>query len=133
MTRFAIDSPTALRIVADGRALDPAHSLVAPSILRSHALSSLYRSSRDGSLDEKTARARLEGIAALKIRLLGDRVSRSTAFVIAAQHGWDDTAPAEYLAVAKLQADALITDDPVLCAASDGIVPLADYDELFAS
>lgn len=133
MTRFAIDAPTALRIVTDDRPIDAAHSLVGPSILRSHALSALYRASRDGSLDEKTARARLEGIAGMKIRLLGDRVSRSTAFVIAGRLGWDDTEQAEYLAVAQLQADALITEDPALIAAAEHIVPIASYDQLFSS
>src|SRR5262245_31709673 len=80
MTRFAIDSATALRIVEDGREVAEAHSLVGPSILRSHALAALYRDVREGRLDEKTGRSRLEGIAMLKIRLLGDRVSRATAW-----------------------------------------------------
>lgn len=133
MTRFAIDAPTALRIVTDDRPIDAAHSLVGPSILRSHALSALYRASRDGSLDEKAARARLEGIAGMKIRLLGDRVSRSTAFVIAGRLGWDDTEQAEYLAVAQLQADALITEDRALIAAAEHIVPIASYDQLFSA
>lgn len=133
MTRYAIDSPTALRIVEEGREVDPAHSLVGPSILRSHALAALHRAARDGSLDVKTAKARLEGIAGLKIRLLGDRVSRSTAFALARQLDWDDTALAEYLAVAKLQADSLVTDDSVLIAAADGIVPIAPYEDLFVA
>lgn len=131
MTRYAIDAPTALRLVADGRAIHGDHSLVGPSILRSHALSSLYRDARSGALDEAEARRMLEGIAALKIRLLGDRVSRATAFRFAADLGWDDTPLAEYLAVASLQADALVTDDPVLRGAADGIIPLAEYEDLF--
>jgi predicted nucleic acid-binding protein len=43
------------------------------------------------------------------MRLLGDRVSRRTAWKIAREHGWETTYDAEYLAVAKLQADALVT------------------------
>lgn len=78
MTRYAIDSGTALRLVEEGRAVSPAHALVGPAVLRSHALSALYRAVREGTLPEKEGRARLEGIAALKIRLLGDRVSRAT-------------------------------------------------------
>jgi hypothetical protein len=43
------------------------------------------------------------------MRLLGDRVSRRTACKITREHGWETTYDAEYLAVAKLQADALVT------------------------
>ncbi|SBS74915.1 hypothetical protein [uncultured Microbacterium sp.] len=131
MTRYAIDSGTALRLVEEGRAVSAAHSLVGPAVLRSHALGALYRAVRDGTLAEKEGRARLEGIAALKIRLLGDRVSRATAWKIASGLGWEDTAAAEYLAVATLQADALIAADPTLAAAADGVVALAEYDDLF--
>ncbi|ACZ30774.1 hypothetical protein Xcel_1753 [Xylanimonas cellulosilytica DSM 15894] len=132
MTRYAIDAPTALRLVQNDRLIDERHSLVGPNILRSHVLSSLYRDVRAGELDETTARERLEGIAALKIRLLGDRVSRAVAFRIAAQLGWDDTPLAEYLAVATLQADALITQDASLAAAAEGLTLLAEYDDLFS-
>lgn len=132
MTRYAIDAAVALRIVAEGRDVPAGHSLVGPSILRSHALEALYRSTRDGSLDEKAARSQLEGVAGLKIRLLGDRVSRSTAFAIATERDADDTALAEYLAVAKLQADVLVTDDPALAAAAEGIVRVVPYDALFS-
>jgi len=131
MTRYAIDSGTALRLVEEGRAVSPAHALVGPAVLRSHALSALYRAVRGGTLPEKEGRARLEGIAALKIRLLGDRVSRATAWRIASQLGWEDTAQAEYLAVAPLQAAALLAADAALAAAADGIVPLAEYADLF--
>lgn len=131
MTRYAIDAATALRIIDDDREVAPAHALVGPALLRSHALSSLYRDTRSGRMDERDARRRLDGIAALKIRLLGDRVSRATAFRLAAQLGWDDTPLAEYLAVATLQADALVTADSTLAAAAPGIVPLADYEDLF--
>ncbi len=131
MTHYAIDAPTALRIIDDDREIAPAHSLVGPSPLRSHALSSLYRDVRAGRMDERDARRRLDVLASLKIRLLGDRVSRGTAFRLAAQLEWDDTPLAEYLAVATLQADALITADAALRAAAPGIVLLADYEDLF--
>jgi hypothetical protein len=131
MTRFAIDAPTALKIVADERDIAAEHTLVGPAILRSHALSTLYREARARVRDEKDARQALEGIATLKIRLLGDRVSRATAFKLAAQLGWDDTPLAEYLAVASLQADALITEDPGLATAASGVVRVAAYEDLF--
>ncbi|WP_223692613.1 type II toxin-antitoxin system VapC family toxin [Leifsonia poae] len=128
--RFAIDAPTALRLVRD-RVTDDAHPpLVAPAVLRSHVLSMLYREARDGLLDEATARRQLEGLASLKIRLLGDRVSRATAWRLARQLDWEDTAPAEYLAVATLQADVLVAGDDRIAAAATGLVPLAEYGDL---
>lgn len=40
------------------------------------------------------------------MRLLGDRVSRRTAWEIAREQGWETTYGAEYVAVTRLQADA---------------------------
>jgi len=128
--RFAIDALTALRIVRDDLDIASRHPLVGPAVLRSHVLSMLYREVREGSLDERTARAQLEGIARLKVRLLGDRVSRATAWKLARKLDWDDTAQAEYLAVAVLQADAFVAGDERIAAAASGIVPLASYDDL---
>jgi len=59
------------------------------------------------------------------MRLLGDRVSRRTAWKIAREHGWETTYDAEYLAVTKLQADALVTVNPALAAKAEDVVPLA--------
>nr|WP_300143085.1 hypothetical protein [Propionicimonas sp.] len=129
-TRFAIDALTALRLVRDEPELGMRCSLVGPAVLRSHVLSLLYREVREGLLGEREARAQLEGIATLKIRLLGDRVSRSTAWKLARQLDWDDTPLAEYLAVAVLQADALVAGDERIAAAASGIVNLATYDDL---
>jgi predicted nucleic acid-binding protein len=131
MTRYAIDAATALRLLADGRDVSAAHQLVGPALLRSDALRAVYRDAREGRLDDRAAKALLERLASQKVRLLADRVSRATAFALARERDWVDTAPAEYLAVAKLQADALITDDPVLRAGAEGVVPVAAYDDLF--
>jgi predicted nucleic acid-binding protein len=65
------------------------------------------------------------------MRLLGDRVSRRTAWQIARQHDWDTLRDAEYLAVARLQADALVTVDPRLAAAATDVVPVAPVEALF--
>jgi predicted nucleic acid-binding protein len=130
MTRYAIDAGIALRLIREGADADPAHQLVGPAVLRSHALAMLYRDVRDGTITEAEGREQLERIAALKMRLLGDRVSRATAWKIAAALGWDDVGSAEYLAVASLQADALVTDDQELAAAAEGIVRVAAYEDL---
>jgi len=68
----------------------------------------------------------------VKVRLLGDRVSRRTAWKIALEQGWETTFDAEYLAVTKLQADALITIDPALAAKAAHIVALAPVAALIA-
>jgi hypothetical protein len=53
-----------------------------------------------------------ERLTELKMRLLGDRVSRGTAWKLAREHDWDSLREAEYHAIARLQADALVTIDP---------------------
>ena len=44
--------------------------------------------------------------------------------------GWETTFDAEYLAVTKLQADALITVDPALATKAARLVPLAAVADL---
>jgi predicted nucleic acid-binding protein len=66
------------------------------------------------------------------MRLLSDRVSRRTAWKIARDQGWDTTYDAEYLAVTKLQADALVTVDAAFAARAEEIVPLAPFGALTA-
>lgn len=129
MTRFTIDAAVALRLIRS--AVPPAahHQLVAPSGLRSQVLSLLYREVRAGRLEDAVARQQLDALAGLKIRLLADRVSRSTAWKIATELDWDDIGPAEYLAVTRLQADALVAEDERLLA--QRLVPIATYDDLF--
>jgi predicted nucleic acid-binding protein len=129
-TRFAIDAVTALRLVREDPGAGAHVPLVGPAVLRSHAMSMLYHDASAGLLDDKTARALLERLATLKMRLLGDRVSRSTAWRIARQLGLGDTAQAEYLAVATLQADVLVAGDPRIAETAAGLVPLATYDDL---
>lgn len=131
MTRYAIDLLVALRLVEDAVAVPVEHQLVAPALLRSQALSHLYQDVRGGERTEKDALNLMERITTMKIRLLGDRVSRSTAWKIASDLDWDDTADAEYLAVARLQADRFVTLDPKLRRAADGIIPLAEIAELY--
>lgn len=130
MTRFGIDALVAIRI-ADGEVTVAAgHELVGPTILRSEAFQVLYRAVREGRLSEPDALVTLRRIAQLRMRVLGDRVSRATAWRIAAERGWADPAPAEYLAVTRLQADALVALDPTLLRAADGVVPVAPIEAL---
>jgi len=130
MTRFGIDAPVAVRLAREGVIVSDDHQLVAPNLLRSQALSIIYRSVRSGETSASDARVLLDGITTMRVRLLGDRVSRGTAFRIAEQLGWDDTTDAEYVAVAQLQADAFVTLDADLARSVEGIVTLAPYEAL---
>ena len=130
MTRFVIDAPTLVHIVADDVPVSPRHQLVAPNLIRSQALTLLLAAVRRGDLTEQVALQRHERLTELKMRLLGDRVSRRTAWKIACRQGWETTYDAEYLAVTKLQADALVTIDNALATKAKNIVPLANLDAL---
>jgi predicted nucleic acid-binding protein len=130
MTRYAIDAPTAIRLVRTGATVAAAHQLVAPNVLRSQALSLIYREVRAGELSREQARPLLDGITTMKIRLLGDRVSRQVAWQVAEQFGWDDTVRAEYVAVARLQADALVTADPAFAREVESVVRIAPFEAL---
>ena len=132
MTHYGIDALTAVRLVREGVVVSDQHKLVAPNLLRSQALSLIYRSVRDGSTTAADARQQLERITTMSIRLLGDRVSRGTAFRLATSLDWDDTANAEYVAVAQLQADAFVTGDPALAKAVADLVTVAPYEALLA-
>ena len=130
MTRFVIDAPTLLHLVTDGPPVAAGHQLVAPQLLRSQALALLFDAVRRGELAEQEALARHEATTGVKVRLLGDRVSRRVAWQIAREHGLDSTADAEYLAVTRLQADVLVSVDPAARARAEGIVPVGTVDQL---
>lgn len=131
MTRYVLDAPTLLHLVANEVQVSPRHQLVAPNLIRSQALSLLLEAVRSGELTEAHALAQHDRLTELKMRLLGDRVSRRTAWKIAREQGWETTYDAEYIAVTKLQADALITVNPALAAEAKGLVPLAPLKALF--
>ncbi len=133
MLRYGIDAVTAVRLVREGIVVPDEHRLVAPNLLRSQALSTIYREVRSGDLSAGDARTMLDRLTTMRIRLLGDRVSRATAWAIAEQLGWDDTATAEYVAVAKLQADAFVTLDANLARAVEGIVTIAPFEALLSA
>jgi predicted nucleic acid-binding protein len=132
MARYVIDAPTLLQLVDAGLTVDPGHQLVAPNSIRSEALERLLRDVRAGERTEKAALTAHVRMTEIKIRLLGDRVSRRTAWDIAREHDWDRLRDAEYLAVTRLQADALVTVDPELAAVARDVVPLATVDDLLA-
>jgi len=129
MARYVIDAATLLHLVDGNLPVDPEHQLVAPNSIRSEALQLLLDDVALGLRDEKDALALHERMTELKLRLLGDRVSRGNAWKLARQSG-GSIRDAEYLAVTRLQADALVTVDDDLAAKADGVVPVATLDAL---
>ncbi|MBL7253207.1 hypothetical protein [Paractinoplanes lichenicola] len=130
MARYGIDAPTLLHLVAHELAVDRGHQLVAPNTIRSEAMHLLLDDVRAGKRSDREAMQLHERLTELKMRVLGDRVSRTTAWRIARDQDWDTLRDAEYLAVTRLQADALVTIDPSLAAKAEGIVPLAPLEAL---
>src|SRR5579863_2527454 len=133
MARYVIDAPTLLHLVDAGLRPGAGHQLVAPNSIRSEALELLLADVRADRRTERSALEAHERMTALKIRTLGDRVSRRTAWQLAREHDWDTLRDAEYLAVTRLQADALITVDPRLAAIAQEAVPVASLDDLLTS
>lgn len=131
MPRYAIDAVTLVHLVTENVGVAPAHQLVAPNVIRSDALALLYAAVRRGELTERAALELHTRLTELKMRVLGDRVSRRTAWKLATEHDWDDLSAAEYLAVCSLQADAFVTVDPVMAHRATGIVPLAPVSALY--
>jgi predicted nucleic acid-binding protein len=132
MARYVIDAPTLLHLVDAGLHVDPGHQLVAPNWIRSEALELLLVDVRAGKRTEAAALVAHERMTELKMRLLGDRVSRRAAWQIARRHDWDTLRDAEYLALTRLQADALVTVDPSLAATARDAVAVAAIDDLLA-
>jgi predicted nucleic acid-binding protein len=130
MARYVIDAPTLLHLLDSGLSVDPTHQLVAPNSIRSQAMELLLHDVRQGKRSEKAALATHERVTELKMRLLGDRSSRGTAWRIAREQDWETLRDAEYLAVARLQADALVTVDAELAAKAANVVAVAPLEAL---
>ena len=130
MARFAIDAPTLLHLVTERVPVASGHQLVAPNAVRSQALDLLLAEVRAGRLSDAEALEVHDRMTQLKVRLLGDRVSRRVAWQLAQEHGLASVAEAEHLAVTRLQADAYVTVDATRRARAAGVVPLGTVDQL---
>ena len=130
MTRFVVDCDAVLQLASEGVEVAQGHELLAPTLLRSQALSRLHAAAQAGELSQESARERLARVNSLRIRLLGDAVLRRRAWEIADQLGWAETYDAEYLALTQLQADAFVTPNAELARRVEGVVRTATVDEL---
>src|SRR6266516_4815301 len=111
LTRFVIDCETLLRVVAGEIEVAAEHKLVAPTLVRSRALSALYEAARRGEISAAQGIERVTRINSLKVRFLGDKVLQRQAWRVADKLGWETTYDAEFVALTQLQADMLVTSD----------------------
>ncbi|HZQ64419.1 MAG TPA: type II toxin-antitoxin system VapC family toxin [Gaiellaceae bacterium] len=130
MTRFVVDCETLLRIAAGEIEVAAGHQLVAPTLVRSQALSALYEAARRGEISAAEGIERVTRINSSKVRFLGDKVLQRQAWKVAEELGWETTYDAEYVALTKLQADALVTSDEELARAVAGVVETAPIEAL---
>jgi predicted nucleic acid-binding protein len=130
MTKFVVDTTAVLHLASAEVEVPDAHELLAPTLLRSQALSALHEAVQLGEIPADVARERLSRIRRMKIRLLGDAVLQRRAWELADQLGWASTYNAEYVALTQLQADAFITLDKELARSVKGIVATASIDAL---
>jgi indolepyruvate ferredoxin oxidoreductase alpha subunit len=130
VTRFVVDCDTLLRIAAGEIEVAAGHQFVAPTLVRSQALSALYQAARRGEISAADGLERVTRINSLKVRFLGDKVLQRTAWRIADQLGWETTYDAEFVALTQLQADVFVTSDRDLARAASGLVETASVDAL---
>jgi predicted nucleic acid-binding protein len=130
VTRFVVDCETLLRVAAGEIEVAAEHQLVAPTLVRSQALSALYEAARRGEISVAEGRERVRRINSMKVRFLGDKVLQAQAWKVADQLGWETTYDAEYVALTQLQADAFVTSDPELARTVSALVETAKIDAL---
>ena len=123
--KYVVDVSVVLHVLETNGDLSVDHELLAPTLLRSQVLNSLYADVRSGSLSDKEGLGRLARFAGMKIRYLGDKVLRRRAWQVAEELGWESTHAAEYVALTQLQADAFITMDETLARNLRGLVDIA--------
>lgn len=130
MTRFVVDADTLLRIAAGEIEVASGHQLLAPTLVRSQALSALYEAARRGEVSAADGLERVTRVNSLRVRFLGDKVLQRTAWRIADQLEWETTFDAEFVALTQLQADVFVTSDRDLARALSGLVETATIDAL---
>ena len=130
MTRYVVDARAVLHLAREGVQVSAEHELLAPTLIRSQTLSLMHEAVQAGEVPAQEAQQILASVGRMKIRLLGDAVMRRTAWKYADELGWASTYDAEYVALTRLQGDALVTLDEALARRVDGVVPTASIDDL---
>jgi predicted nucleic acid-binding protein len=132
MPKYVIGPDVAWRLARERVEVAPDDELLAPTLMRSQLLALLFEAVARGDISRKAADEVLDRVRGLRVRLLGDRVLQRVAWNVAESLGWPDTLDAEYVALTKLQADALVTLDAQLAAVAERVVPVAPYAALAA-
>jgi predicted nucleic acid-binding protein len=128
--RFVVDCETLLQVAAGEIEVAAEHKLVAPTLVRSQALSALYGAALRGEITRAEGLERVRRINSLKVRFLGDKVLQQQAWKVAEALGWETTYAAEYVALTKLQADAFVTADRELAKQLSDVVATATPEAL---
>lgn len=131
MGKYVVDDGVVLHVLSKKLELASQHQLLAPTLIRSNVLDSLYKEVRKGKISAAEGRELLARFSVMKIRFLGDKVLRRRAWEVADQLGWDSTDKAEYIALTQLQGDAFVTLDDKLARSVEGIVVVEPLDILF--
>lgn len=130
MTRFVVGASAVIHLASETIDIAGGHELLAPTLLRSQALSTLHEAVHRGEMTADAGRDRLGRIGQMKIRYLGDAVLRRRAWDLAEKLGWASTYDAEYVALTQLQAGALVTLDTELARLAEGTVQVASIEDL---
>lgn len=130
MIRYVVGPGVALVLAEQEAEIRDGIELLAPTLMRSELLDVLYQSVRAGRITRAEAARHLEYVRRLRIRLLGDRVLQATALRFAEELELPSTFGAEYIALTRLQADALVTTDAKLAAAAARVVAVATIDDV---
>jgi predicted nucleic acid-binding protein len=133
MATFVIDAQVAIDLAVGGASIPAEHSLTAPTLLRSQVLALVYESVHRGEIDERAGRKILDDIRGLRIRFLGDRSLEDHAWRLATKLNWPDIHQVEYIVLTQLQADALVTLDDKLAAATRAFVKTASPADILRS
>jgi predicted nucleic acid-binding protein len=132
MTRYVIEPEVALTLAKNETKIPAQHRLLAPTLLRSQVLAQLFVEVQRGDLTRREADRCLDYLRGIGIRLLGDRVLQRVAWQVATDLGWQDTFSAEYVALTKLQADALVTRNALLANTARKVVAVATMNDLLS-
>jgi predicted nucleic acid-binding protein len=130
MTRFIVDATAVIHLASERIDVADGHELLAPTLLRSQALSMLHEAVHQGEIPADVGRDRLARVGEIKIRYLGDAVLRRRAWDIAEKLDRASTYNAEYIALTQLQGDALVALDPELADQAKALVRVASIDDL---
>jgi predicted nucleic acid-binding protein len=131
VAKFVLDPSAMLEVVGEGVEISPKHQLETANLVRFQTLSMLHEAVARGELNAGEALARHHRILFMpRIRVFGDAVLHRRTWAIADQLGWAKTDDAVYIALARLHKATLVTGDPRIVAAAEGIVPVASVDAL---